>query len=210
MIQVNISSRHSKILNRQPIQFSDAKNKHECLVKDGNYSFDASIDGNGRAYNVDVPAEREAFYNLNSTEGPIYVLANTKNTTGKWETQNEIAEAKFGWERIQNEYNKQYPLIGKYEEVDAEGGPTIISLDTSYVITNEEEAKSRFDDGDLVDGGNKTRYQDSMMKLPGPDSLSVFIENIFDGDNGEPNGVKVRETDGTITHFDHQAWMEHD
>jgi len=207
MIQVNISSRHSKILNRQPIQFSDAKNKHERLVKDGNYSFDASIDGNGRAYNVDVPVEREAFYNLNSTEGPIYVLANTKNTTGKWETQNEIAEAKFGWEQIQDEYDKQYPLIGKY--ADPNCSPPTISLDTSYVITNEEEAGSRFEAGDLVDGGNKTRYQDSMMKLPGPDSLPVFIENIFDGDNGEPTRVKVRNMNGTYTEFSHQAWRRH-
>ena len=93
MIGVNNSSRYSRVLNRQPIQFSDAKNKHERLGRDDNYSFDASIDKNGRAYNVYVPAERKAFYNLNSTEGPIYVLANTKNTPGKWETQNEITEA---------------------------------------------------------------------------------------------------------------------
>ena len=207
MIQVNISSRHNKILKRQPIQFSDAKNKHERLGKGDNYSFDASIDKNGRAYNVDVPAERKAFYNLNSTAGPIYVLANTKNTTGKWETQNEIAEAKFGWEQIQNEYDKQYPLIGKY--ADQNCSPPTISLDTSYVITNEEEAGSRFEAGDLIDGGNKTRYQDSMMKLPGPDSLPVFIENIFDGDNGEPTRVKVRNTDGTYTEFSHQAWRRY-
>ena len=148
MIQVNISSRHNRILNRQPVQFSDAKNKHERLGKGGNYSFDASIDKNGRAYNVDVPAEREAFYNLNATEGQIYVLANTKNTTGKWETQNEITEAKFGWEQIQDEYDKQYPLIGKY--ADPNCSPPTISLDTSYVITNEEEAGSRFEAGDLV------------------------------------------------------------
>ena len=207
MIQVNISSRHSKILNRQPIQFSDAKNKHERLGKGDNYSFDASIDKNGRAYDVKIPAERKAFYNLNSTAGPIYVLANTKNTTGKWETQNEIAEAKFGWEQIQNEYDKQYPLIGKY--VDPNCSPPTISLDTSYVITNEEEVGSRFEAGDLIDGGNKTRYQDSMMKLPGPDSLPVFIENIFDGDNGEPTRVKVRNTDGTYTEFSHQAWRRY-
>ena len=207
MIQVNISSRHSKVLNRQPIQFSDAKNKHERLGKGGNYSFDASIDKNGRAYDVNIPAERKAFYNLNSTAGPIYVLANTKNTTGKWETQNEIAEAKFGWEQIQDEYDKQYPLIGKYEDPNC--SPPTISLDTSYVITNEEEAGSRFEAGDLVDGGNKTRYQDSMMKLLGPDSLPVFIENIFDGDNGEPTRVKVRNTDGTYTEFSHQAWRRY-
>ena len=207
MIQVNISSRHNRILNRQPVQFSDAKNKHERLGKGGNYSFDASIDKNGRAYDVNIPAEREAFYNLNATEGPIYVLANTKNTTGKWETQNEITEAKFGWEQIQDEYDKQYPLIGKY--ADQKCSPPTISLDTSYVITNEEEAGSRFEAGDLVDGGNKTRYQDSMMKLPGPDSLPVFIENIFDGDNGEPTRVKVRNMNGTYTEFSHQAWRRH-
>ena len=207
MIQVNISSRHNRILNRQPVQFSDAKNKHERLGKGGNYSFDASIDKNGRAYDVNIPAEREAFYNLNATEGPIYVLANTKNTTGKWETQNEITEAKFGWEQIQDEYDKQYPLIGKYADLNC--SPPTISLDTSYVITNEEEAGSRFEAGDLVDGGNKTRYQDSMMKLPGPDEKPVFINNIFDGDSGEPSSVTVREPDGTITHFNHQAWMEH-
>ena len=206
MIQVNISSRHSKILKRQPIQFSDAKNKHERLGKGDNYSFDASIDKNGRAYDVNIPAERKAFYNLNSTEGPIYVLANTKNTTGKWETQNEITEAKFGWEQIQDEYDKQYPLIGKYEDPNC--SPPTISLDTSYVITNEEEAGSRFRAGDLVDGG-KTRWQDSMMKLPGPDEKPVFINNIFDGDSGEPSSVTVREPDGTITHFNHQVWMEH-
>ena len=206
MIQVNISSRHSKILKRQPIQFSDAKNKHERLVKDGNYSFDASIDGNGRAYNVDVPVEREAFYNLNATEGPIYVLANTKNTTGKWETQNEIAEAKFGWEQIQDEYNKQYPLIGKY--ADQNCSPPTISLDTSYVITNEEEAGSRFEAGDLVDGG-KTRWQDSMIKLPGPDSLPVFYENFLDGPNGEPSRVVVRNTDGSCSDIPNQAWRIH-
>ncbi len=44
MIQVNISSRHSKVLNRQPIQFSDAKNKHERLAKGDNYSFDVEED----------------------------------------------------------------------------------------------------------------------------------------------------------------------
>ena len=103
MIGVNNSSRYSRVLNRQPIQFSDAKNKHERLGRDDNYSFDASIDQNGRAYNVDIPAEHEAFYNLNATEGPIYVLANTKNTTGKWITRNEIAEARFGWDQIQSE-----------------------------------------------------------------------------------------------------------
>ena len=207
MIQVNISSRHSRILNRQPVQFSDAKNKHERLAKDGNYSFDASIGRNGIAYDVKIPAEHEAFYNLNSTEGPIYVLANTKNTTGKWETPNEIAEAKFGWEQIQNEYDKQYPLIGKYAETDC--SPPTIALDTSYVITNEEEAGRRFEAGDLVDGSNKRRYQDYIMKLPSPDSPPVYYQNIFDGDNGEPNRVRVREPGGTCTEFSHQAWRRH-
>ena len=47
------------------------------------------------------------------------------------------------------------------------------------------------------------------MKLPGPDSLPVFIENIFDGDNGEPTRVKVRNTDGTYTEFSHQAWRRY-
>jgi len=206
MIGVNNSSRYSRVLNRQPIQFSDAKNKHERLGRDDNYSFDASIDQNGRAYNVDIPAEHEAFYNLNATEGPIYVLANTKNTTGMWITRNEIAEARFGWDQIQNEYNKQYPLIGKY--ADTTLSPPDISLDTSYVITDEDEAKSRFNDGDQVDEVT-TRWQDSMMKLPGPDEKPVFINNIFDGDSGEPSSVTVRELDGTITHFNHQAWMEH-
>ena len=206
MIQVNISSRHSKILNRQPIQFSDAKNKHERLGKGDNYSFDASIDKNGRAYNVDVPVEREAFYNLNSTEGPIYVLANTKNTTGKWETQNEITEAKFGWEQIQDEYDKQYPLIGKY--ADQNCSPPTICLDTSYVITNEEEAGSRFEAGDLVDGG-KTRWQDSIMILPSPDSVPVFYQNFLDGPNGEPSRVVVRNTDGSYSDIPNQAWRRH-
>ena len=208
MIGVNNSSRYSRVLNRQPIQFSDAKNKHECLGRDDNYSFDASIDQNGRAYNVYIPAEREAFYNLNATEGPIYVLANTKNTTGRWITPNEIEEARLGWEQIQDEYSKQYPLIGKY--ADKTLNPPDISLDTSYVITDEDEAKSRFNDGDQVDEVT-TRWQDSMMKLPGPgpDEKPVFINNIFDGDSGEPSSVTVREPDGTITHFNHQVWMEH-
>mgnify|MGYP001162532235 FL=1 len=206
MIQVNISSRHSKILNRQPIQFSDAKNKHERLGKGDNYSFDASIDKNGRAYDVKIPAERKAFYNLNSTAGPIYVLANTKNTTGKWETQNEIAEAKFGWEQIQNEYDKQYPLIGKYTEPDVEEPQ--ICLDTSYVITNEEEASSRFQAGDLVDGG-KTRWQDSIMILPSPDSVPVFYQNFLDGPNGEPSRVLVRNMDGSYSDIPNQAWRRH-
>ena len=160
MIGVNNSSRYNIVLPRHKIQFLDAKDKHEHLGRNDNYSFDASIDKNGRAYDVKIPAERKAFYNLNSTAGPIYVLANTKNTTGKWETQNEIAEAKFGWEQIQNEYDKQYPLIGKY--ADQNCSPPTISLDTSYVITNEEEAGSRFEAGDLVDGG-KTSWQDSIM-----------------------------------------------
>ena len=205
MIGVNNSSRYSRILNRQPIQFSDAKDKHERLGRDDNYSFDASIDQNGRAYNVDIPAEHEAFYNLNATEGPIYVLANTKNTTGMWITRNEIAEARFGWDQIQNEYNKQYPLIGKY--ADTTLSPPDISLDTSYVITDEDEAKSRFNAGDLVDGGRR-RWQDSIMKLPGPAELPVFIGNIFDGEHGEPVGVEVRQVNGTITRFTHQEWMQ--
>ena len=206
MIGVNNSSRYSRVLNRQPIQFSDAKNKHERLGKGDNYSFDASIDQNGRAYNVAIPAEHEAFYNLNATEGPIYVLANTKNTTGKWETQNEIAEAKFGWEQIQNEYDKQYPLIGKY--ADQKCSPPAISLDTSYVITNEEEAGSRFEAGDLVDGG-KTRWQDSIMILPSPDSVPVFYENFLDGPNGEPSRVVVRNMDGSYSEIPNQAWRRH-
>ena len=193
-------------MNRQPIQFSDAKNKHERLGKGDNYSFDASIDKNGRAYNVYVPAERKAFYNLNSTEGPIYVLANTKNTAGKWETQNEITEAKFGWEQIQDEYDKQYPLIGKY--ADPKCSPPTISLDTSYVITIEEEAGSRFRAGDLVDGG-KTRWQDSIMILPSPDSVPVFYENFRDGPNGEPSRVVVRNTDGSYSDIPNQAWRRH-
>ena len=133
-------------------------------------------------------------------------MANTKNTTGKWETQNEIAEAKFGWEQIQDEYDKQYPLIGKY--ADPNCSPPTISLDTSYVITNEEEAGSRFEAGDLVDGG-KTRWQDSMMKLPGPDSLPVFYENFLDGPNGEPSRVVVRNMDGSYSDIPNQAWRRH-
>ena len=206
MIGVNNSSRYSRVLNRQPIQFSDAKNKHECLGRDDNYSFDASIDQNGRAYNVYIPAEREAFYNLNATEGPIYVLANTKNTTGRWITRNEIAEARFGWDQIQNEYNKQYPLIGKY--ADTTLSPPDISLDTSYVITNEEEAGSRFEAGDLVDGG-KTRWQDSIMILPSPDSVPVFYQNFLDGPNGEPSRVLVRNMDGSYSDIPNQAWRRH-
>ena len=207
MIQVNISSRHSRILNRQPVQFSDAKNKHERLGKGGNYSFDASIDKNGRAYNVYVPAERKAFYNLNSTEGPIYVLANTKNTTGRWITPNEIEEARLGWEQIQDEFDKQYPLVGKWAGSTILG-PRIIALDTSYVITDEDEAKSRFRAGDLVDGG-KTRWQDSIMILPSPDSVPVFYENFLDGPNGEPSRVVVRNTDGSYSDIPNQAWRRH-
>ena len=45
---------------------------------------------------------------------------------------------------------------------------------------DEDEAKSRFRAGDLVDGGRR-RWQDSIMKLPGPAELPVFIGNIFDG-----------------------------
>ena len=206
MIGVNNSSRYNIVLPRHKIQFSDAKDKHEHLGRNDNYSFDASIDQNGRAYNVKISAEREEFYNLNATERPIYVLANTKNTTGRWLTRMEIEEAKRGWEQIQDEYNKQYPLIGKY--ADTTLSPPDISLDTSYVITDEDEAKSRFNDGDQVDEVT-TRWQDSMMKLPGPDEKPVFINNIFDGDSGEPSSVTVREPDGTITHFNHQVWMEH-
>ena len=202
MIQVNISSRHSKILNRQPIQFSDAKNKHERLGRDDNYSFDASIDKNGRAYDVCVPAERKAFYNLNSTAGPIYVLANTKNTTGRWITPNEIEEARLGWEQIQDEYSKQYPLIGKY--ADTTLSPPDISLDTSYVEEDEDVARNRFEDGD-VNYNNERVFQDSILKLLDSHSLPTSIENVLDG-NGDPTRVRVREPDGTITYFDNQAW----
>ena len=205
MIGVNNSSRYNIVLPRHKIQFSDAKDKHEHLGRNDNYSFDASIDQNGRAYNVKISAEREEFYNLNATERPIYVLANTKNTTGRWITPNEIEEARLGWEQIQDEYSKQYPLIGKY--ADKTLNPPDISLDTSYVITDEDEAKSRFRAGDLVDGGRR-RWQDSIMKLPGPAELPVFIGNIFDGEHGEPVGVEVRQVDGTITRFNHQEWMQ--
>ena len=36
-----------------------------------------------------------------------------------------------------------------------------------------------------------------------------YKKNIFDGDNGEPTRVKVRNTDGTYTEFSHQAWRRH-
>ena len=204
MIGVNNSSRYSRVLNRQPIQFSDAKNKHECLGRDDNYSFDASIDQNGRAYNVEISAEREEFYNLNATERPIYVLANTKNTTGRWLTRMEIEEAKRGWEQIQDEFDKQYPLIGRW--VNQSG--TSVTLDTSYVITDEDEAKSRFDDGDLVDGGRR-RWQDSIMKLPGPAEEPIFIDNIFGGERGEPTCVSISNPDGTSERRTTRTWMKY-
>ena len=204
MIGVNNSSRYNIVLPRHKIQFSDAKDKHEHLGRNDNYSFDASIDQNGRAYNVKISAEREEFYNLNATERPIYVLANTKNTTGRWLTRMEIEEAKRGWEQIQDEYDKQYPLIGKF----ADPSGTSVALDTSYVITDEDEAKSRFDDGDLVDGGRR-RWQDSIMKLPGPAEEPIFIDNIFGGEHGEPSCVLVINPDGTSERRTTRTWREY-
>ena len=205
MSQTNISGRRSRVLNRTPVEFfRTAELRHDHLRKDGSYSFDASIGSNGQAYDVYIPGELDEFYNLNNTDGPIYLLANTHNTTGKWTTYKERAEANYGWNQIRNEYGKQHPLIGKCVVSTILGPPVEISLDTSYVEEDEDVARNRFEDGD-VNYNNERVFQDSILKLLDSHSLPISIENVLDG-NGDPTRVRVREPDGTITYFEHQAW----
>lgn len=155
--QINISSSSNRVLNRQPVNYREAKRRFTGLGIDDSATVDPAIPPSGKKYNFYQEAQRADFASDNNAKNQIYVISCTDNPTGSFTFDNEVE-----YNNLLN--NKINPLLGKWIQsvIDPNGdGTSRIQqewLDTTFAEIN-------FGDDDEAAKKGKELKQDAIFKI---------------------------------------------